>query len=124
MDKIYPARVNDQPNMQFYKEMIKAHFRLQSATNRDESLFLDYRNAFFFLRNHIYNAVNDGYRLITNQLDDTDKNQLEKNIKRLKDPMYDIRELEEILSYINLIFSAYDLTKINEDNLQALNNAF
>ncbi|TCD08250.1 hypothetical protein EZ449_12640 [Pedobacter frigidisoli] len=120
MNKIYPARVNDQPDMQFYKEMIKAHFKLQSAVIGDESLILDYRNAFFFLRNHIHNAVKDGYRLITNQLDEADKNQLEENIHKLETPLYDISELEKILSYINLIFSAYDLTQINEKSYQTV----
>jgi len=115
--KIYPARVNDGADLELYKEVEKAHFRLENASKKDESLFLNYRNAFFFFKRNINNAIKDGFGLIKNQLDDTDKDQLEATIKKLDGALYDIKEIEEIVSYSNMIFSSYDLdTPLNDDH--------
>jgi len=116
INKIYPARVNEQSDLQFYKAMEKAYFKLQSAQEKNETLFLDYRNAFYLLRKHIYSAIADAYRLIRSQIDDFDRKLLESNIEKLNSPLYDINELEEILSYTNLILSGYDLNIILNDH--------
>lgn len=78
---------------------------------------MNYRNAFFFFKRKINNAIKDGFGLIKNQLDDIDKNQLEATIKKLDGALYDIKEIEEIVSYSNMIFSSYDLdTPLNDDH--------
>ncbi|MCX2475951.1 hypothetical protein OQZ33_16585 [Pedobacter sp. MC2016-05] len=67
---------------------------------------MNYRNAFFSFKRNINNAIKDGFGLIKNQLDDTDKNQLDATIKKLDGALYDIKETEEIVSYSNMIFSS------------------
>ncbi|WP_316796961.1 hypothetical protein [Pedobacter agri] len=117
--KIYPARVNDGIDMELYKEVEKAHYKLEHASKKDESLFLNYRNTFFFFKKHINNAIKDGFGLIRNQLNDSDKSQLEATIQKLDGSLYDINELEVIVSYSNLIFSSYNLdTPLNDENLR------
>lgn len=122
--KIYPARIYDVVDINIYKEFEKAHFKLEHSLVKDESLFLSYRNALFFFRKHISNAIKDGFGLIRNQLDDSDKYQLEATIQKLDGSLYDINELEEIVSYSNMIFSSYDLdmplySKNNEELSQS-----
>ncbi|MCX3266437.1 hypothetical protein [Pedobacter agri] len=107
--KIYPARVNDEIEMEFFKELLKARFQLKNSKTEDESLLLNYRNAFFFFKKHICDAIKDGFRLIESQLDDSERNQLAHTITRLNGQLYDIVDLERILSYTNLIFSSHDL---------------
>ena len=109
MNKIYPARINDKPNLLYYNELAKAHFQLTHSTGEDELLLTKYRNAFVFFRKQVCNAANDGYRVLQHELDDFEKTQLEHCIKKLKSTFYDMDELLEIISYINLILSGHDV---------------
>ncbi|QPH39735.1 hypothetical protein [Pedobacter endophyticus] len=111
MNKVYPARVNDAPNLLYYEELVEAHFKLVNSDKDDEILLLNYRNAFFFFKNHVYNAVNDAYRMIKHELDDFDTIQFEHNMTKLENTHYNMDRLLEVISHFSFILSGYNLDR-------------
>ncbi|WP_316803006.1 hypothetical protein [Pedobacter nototheniae] len=122
LNKIYPARVGEQPDLLIYFNAEKALFNLQNSDLNHEVLNLEFRNAFYFLRKHLYNCVNDAYRVLACQMDDFDKQQFAYHIEKLSNSFYDINELENIISSINTIISAYELT-LNEQHYLILSKS-
>lgn len=122
LNKVYPARVGEQSDLLIYFNAEKALFNLQNSNDNTEALNLEFRNAFYFLKKHICNAINDVYRVLEYQMDDFDKKQLKCCIEKLNGSLYNINELENILSYINTVISAYELT-INEQNYLILSKS-
>lgn len=110
LNKVYPARIGEQADLLIYFNAEKAFFNLQNSNLDFEVLNLEFRNAFYFLKKHVYNCVNDAYRILECQMDDFDKKQLGYCIEKLTNSFYDITELENILTYINTVISAYNLT--------------
>ncbi|MCZ4245730.1 hypothetical protein [Pedobacter punctiformis] len=122
LNKIYPARIGEQSDLLLYFTAEKAFYNFQNAKENFEVLQLEFRNAFFFLRKHLCNCINDAYSVLKYRLDNFDKKQLEFHINKLNSSFYDINELESILSHINIIIIQYELAS-NEEHYPILSKS-
>ncbi len=116
INKIYPARVNEDSDMTLYYTMEKAYFKLKMTEDKNGTVLYEYWCEFYFLKQHICKAITDGMQMIAMEADEFDCNQLENIIYKLNSNLYDINELEELLSFANLIFSGYSLNKVQRQH--------
>lgn len=117
IEQIYPARNGENTDFQIYNTMNIAYSEMQLEKTITENTLHNYRVAFFFLRKHIYNALNDGIRKIHYYLNELDRQYLMYFLNKLNSPLYDKIELDIIIDNINTLLSCYDLSKNHLENL-------
>ena len=111
IEQIYPARNGERTDIQIYNTMEVAYAKMQLEKNITETILYNHRISFYFLKKHIYNAVNDGMRKIHYDLNDLDRKCLMYFLNKLNSPIYDKIELDIIIDNINTLLSCYDLSK-------------
>ena len=73
IEKICPARFGEKADVQFYLAMETAYSIMQKLKTTNDFLLYNCRNAFFFLKRHIYNTIHDGTRRVIYDLNESDK---------------------------------------------------
>ncbi|WP_231491966.1 hypothetical protein [Pedobacter sp. Leaf170] len=111
IEQIYPARNCETPDILIYNAMEVAYAKMQLERNISETVLYNYRIAFYFLKEHIKNAVNDGMRKISYELNELDRQCLIYFLNKLDSSIYDKIEIDVIVDNINTLLSCYDLSK-------------
>ncbi|MDN3588773.1 hypothetical protein QWY86_18975 [Pedobacter aquatilis] len=117
IEQIYPARNGEKSDILLYNEMYIAYSTMQLEKIITEKTLYNYRIAFFFLRKHIYNAVNDAMRKIHYSLNELDRQCLMYFQNKLNSQLYDKVELDAIIENVNKLLSCYDLSKNYLENI-------